>query len=258
MILTGSTVPGRGQGSVLAGHAPTSARPEGPSRSQAASCPFCETRLSCSTAAHDRVLLQDRLIQVLPDLAPLSPGHLLVASRRHVLSMAQLGAQSLAEIEITLKSLCTELRYAFGEYFLFEHGTSPDASGPCIDHAHIHMLPLATTMSDRLTSALPWRTLLRYESLSLYDDCGYVYLNICNRNYVSSGAFIGSQWIRQQVAIALRRDDWDWCLTRSAGELKKTLEVFERLPLHSFSRDSIMEQGANIHSIYQQSISENE
>ena len=99
------------------------------SRTGRRDCPLCEGRIDQSAAAYDEILRRDKLINVLPDLAPLCPGHLLASSREHVLSMAQLGQGALERIEATLTELCGKLAPEFGDYFLFEHGTPPpDAS----------------------------------------------------------------------------------------------------------------------------------
>jgi diadenosine tetraphosphate (Ap4A) HIT family hydrolase len=193
-------------------------------------CPFCAGHLDTSTAIYDEVLFRDALVSVVPDLSPLCPGHLLAASRRHVLSMAELGPSALERIGSTLTTLCAALAPEFGDYFFFEHGTPPGEStrGACIDHAHVHMLPLEATMFDRLVLALDWQPIKDYAELARFQQAGYAYVGIKGSHFVYPNPDIGSQWIRRQVGAALDRDDWDWGLSHSSHDLQKTLESGRR------------------------------
>src|SRR5580704_5819432 len=192
-------------------------------------CPFCVGHLGRSAELYDEVLFRDKLVNVVPDLSPLCPGHLLVAARQHVLSMAELGPTRLGKLALRLSDLGTKLSPEFvdqGNYFLFEHGTPQDrgGSGACIDHAHLHMLPMEDQMSDQLTSALSWQSIPRLKDLARFQGVGYAYLGIKGSHYVYPSSNIGSQWLRRQVCEALNRDDWDWALTKSDVELHETLE----------------------------------
>lgn len=190
-------------------------------------CPFCASNLQASTAPHDQILWQNGLICVLPPLGSLTLGHLLVIARSHVVSMAQLGNPALRELDATLSNLRSTLRGKFGEYLMFEHGTSPlSPSGPCIAHAHIHLFPLADKMCGQLISAMPWLSLPSYEVLGQYHHSEYAYLQVGMDHFVYPNPQIESQWIRRKVAQALNRDDWDYCLTQGEKELDGTIRMF--------------------------------
>lgn len=192
---------------------------------QSGDCPFCGAHLDRSKALYDQKLFCDRLINVVPDLGPLCPGHLLAASRRHVLSMAELGEAKLGDLARTLTRLTGALSPHFGDYFWFEHGTPPGTGGhgACIDHAHIHMLPMEAQMYDRLMHALPWQPISRFEDLARFQHVGYAYLGIKGSHYVFPAPEIGSQWIRREVGAVLGRDDWDWALTHGHPNLLATV-----------------------------------
>jgi diadenosine tetraphosphate (Ap4A) HIT family hydrolase len=193
-------------------------------------CPFCADHLSKSTAIHDEVLFRDRLISVLPDLSPLCPGHMLAAARQHVLSMAELGPVALERIAAVLTRLSVTLAPEFGDYFVFEHGTPPreGTGGACIEHAHVHLLPLEATMFDRMVSALDWEPIPEYKDLAGFQHAGYAYLGIKGSHYVYANPDIGSQWIRRQVGATLNREDWDWALSDSGHDLRRTLDSGRR------------------------------
>ena len=181
-------------------------------------------------AAHDQILFQTSVANLLPPVGTLVPGHLLITSRSHIFSLAQLGIRDLERLDTTLSGLCTVLGREFGEYYLFEHGSSSaEASGPCISHAHVHLMPLAALMAEKLIRAMPWSRLPNYQALAQYRDCEYAYLRVGKQHLVHPNPSIKSQWIRRQAAEALNRDDWDWYLTRSDRELRETLRGITRL-----------------------------
>jgi diadenosine tetraphosphate (Ap4A) HIT family hydrolase len=195
-------------------------------------CPFCDPYLTSSHDPHDRVLAAGPGVILLPARGMLAPGHLLVATWDHVLGMSSLGPSILTDVHSWLDRMQHVLEELFGRYMLFEHGSSAEgSSGVCIDHAHIHMLPLADKMGRELVSDLPWAQLNEYGQLAEYAGTDYAYLAIDNHHYVLPSPRFPSQWIRQRVAGALGRDDWDWCLTQDARELERTLD---RLAGHVF------------------------
>jgi diadenosine tetraphosphate (Ap4A) HIT family hydrolase len=203
-------------------------------------CPFCEEQLDRSKAPYDKKLFGDSLINVVPCLGPLCPGHLLAASRRHVRSMAELSEPALAGMIRIFSELTDKLRPQFGKYFYFEHGTpvGTGGHGACIDHAHTHMLPMELEMFDQLMDALPWEPISCIEDLARFRSVSYAYLGIKGKHYVCPKPDIGSQWIRREVCTVLNRDDWDWALTNGQSDLIATL-TGTRNVLGSHHRDSL-------------------
>jgi diadenosine tetraphosphate (Ap4A) HIT family hydrolase len=226
MSLTGSTVPCRrdriGSNARLQR---TSSVGRGVLSRERSDCPFCEKQLDRSRALYDEKLFGDGLINVVPSLGPLCPGHLLAASRRHFRSMAELNETTLAGMMRILSELTAKLRPQFGNYFYFEHGTplGTGGHGACIDHAHVHMLPMELEMFDQLMDALPWESISCIEDLARFRPVSYAYLGIKGGHYVCPRPDIGSQWIRREVCAILSRDDWDWALTDGQSDLNATL-----------------------------------
>lgn len=203
-----------------------------PTSAGAADCPFCPTHLNRSRDPHDQILALGPGVNLLPALGMLTPGHFLVATEEHVLSMAELGTAGLIDLASWLTRIQDLLTTSFGNYFSFEHGSSgKDNGAACIDHAHIHLLPLADRLSEELGRALPWITIPDYHYLAAYARVNYAYLSLNGRHLVDPGSTLPSQWVRRKAASALFRDDWDWCLTRNAGELDHTLQVLKGLQL---------------------------
>ncbi|MFI7028437.1 HIT family protein [Microbispora rosea] len=98
------------------------------------------------------VLWGDEDFFVIPDLAPLDEGHLLVVSVRHELAMGAFPGDVLARLEDHLKHVSHLFRSVYGrEALFFEHGpATPGEAGSCIDHAHMHCLPANTRIFGEL------------------------------------------------------------------------------------------------------------
>lgn len=190
-----------------------------------ADCPFCSPHLTSSQDPHDQVLAVGPGVILLPAQGMIAPGHLLVATWNHLLGMSSLSPSALTDVCSWVARTQAALEETFGRYLLFEHGSSAEGtSAACIDHAHIHMLPLADEMGRDLVSDLPWTQLQEYSLLADYAGVDYAYLGLDNHHYALPSPSFPSQWIRRRAAEVLGRDDWDWCLTRDASELEQTLD----------------------------------
>jgi diadenosine tetraphosphate (Ap4A) HIT family hydrolase len=98
------------------------------------------------------VLWGDADFLVMPDLAPLAEGHLLVVTVRHELAMAAGGMEALGRLDRHLQRINRLFRTAYGvEAVFFEHGPHrPGTAGSCIDHAHVHALPARVSLLQGL------------------------------------------------------------------------------------------------------------
>jgi hypothetical protein len=80
---------------------------------------------------------------LVPDYAPLTPGHLLLLARPHALSTADhLQISPLAGAQLV--ELFDEYLRRYDHLTIIEHGSTPavERDAPCIAHAHLHLLPL--------------------------------------------------------------------------------------------------------------------
>jgi diadenosine tetraphosphate (Ap4A) HIT family hydrolase len=189
-----------------------------------AHCPFCPGRLTASTADADTLLARGPEVNLLPTAGMVVPGYLLVTTQEHVLSMADLGTRRLEELGSWLDEARSLLAPHFGQYLTFEHGSGfGDRIESCIEHAHLHLIPLATQLSERLRTAAPWEVLPDFADLASYSGASYAYLHVSGTHLALAEPSLGSQWIRRQAGAFLGRDDWDWSLTRDEQSLKETL-----------------------------------
>ncbi|MES9541225.1 hypothetical protein [Actinomadura sp. NPDC000600] len=90
------------------------------------------------------VISGDRDFFLIPDVAPLTEGHLLLVTREHHQCAGDF-PRGMWESAWRWRDRVARLyreAYGAGDLLLFEHGpASPQGGGACIDHAHWHLLP---------------------------------------------------------------------------------------------------------------------
>lgn len=90
------------------------------------------------------VIARDADFLLMPDVAPLVEGHVLLVTREHHQCAGAFGPRlwSRAQVWRDRVSRLYEKAYGSRELLLFEHGpATPQGGGACIDHAHWHLLP---------------------------------------------------------------------------------------------------------------------
>jgi ATP adenylyltransferase len=205
----------------------------------ASGCRFCS---QIATGASDRaswaVLAETDDVLAVPSVGPLVPGWLLVLPKRHVLSVAALGPSAVGPFLDQAKRIADCWQQVFGPLTWFEHGPSASrsAAGCGIDHAHLHLVPLAQLdLLDGARQLFP--ELIFREVSSLKDAEGslalgrsYLYLRTQNaRSWLASSRDIPSQAFRRVIADRQGRpSEFDWASFPRHDELQRTLRLSER------------------------------
>ncbi|KPV41530.1 HIT family hydrolase [Thiohalorhabdus denitrificans] len=97
-------------------------------------CPFCEL-------AEDRVLWSDDEVRVVADGFPVTPGHMLVITRRHVGSYFQTTDTERASIAEALDAAKRLVEQDFlPDGFNIGINDGP-AAGQTVPHLHVHLMP---------------------------------------------------------------------------------------------------------------------
>ena len=112
-------------------------------------CDFCERILQPGGQRpwYDfRVLGEDEHFLVVPALGSIVPGHILLVSRRHVTSLAQLTELELMFLAELVNAWSSRIAESWGTpVYGFEHGSAVGKSvRACIAHAHLQLLPLSS------------------------------------------------------------------------------------------------------------------
>ncbi len=168
-----------------------------------------------------------------PSVGPLVEGHLLVSPIRHALSVGHLEHAEAAAFSPFVAGLVRTLRATYGGCVLaFEHGMATEScrGGGCVDHAHLHLVPLPARVAQEAVQGLTWAPRGGYvpEARRLL-AAGKPYLYV--RAYglkrgllVVDAEGFQSQFMRRRIAHALGRgDEYDWNVAPKTGDLVATV-----------------------------------
>lgn len=191
-------------------------------------CVFCPEQLSDSSSDFDQAIAAHSEGVIIPTVGMMVPGYFLAVTRSHIHSVAELPSLDLACFYGWVLERCKEWRLLFGEYLIAEHGSCPGTrSGSCIDHAHLHLVPLANEVGSAILnrSGVIWRELSGAEELSELRGRGYVSINLQGRLFAADDVSLPSQWLRQLVARELGLAVWDWALEYGRPQLSTTMST---------------------------------
>ena len=188
------------------------------------------------TDPQKRIIDQSPNLCLLADMSPLCVGHLLLVSRDHYLSFAEVMKDHGSEVKDVLERVLIQYRNAFGRHVVLEHGSSSDIDGSaCITHAHWHLLPLEADAVHEILfmDDLPSTELPDQRDLATMVDQGRSYFYVgdssqhrlygvgksMRRQYLRSvaGALLGIPDPEWDYALVVRKDAFHTTMTRVAG-----------------------------------------
>ena len=200
-------------------------------------CPYCEEFKTGIIKAGDkeigpgRVLWESENFLVFPSLGQIVEGYLLIASKKHYTGMGKIPAELYPELEIVQKKIRSILSKNYGTPLFFEHGpaTKSKKVGCCIDHAHIHAVPIQACIFKELAKHFPYKKIKDYAALKLQanKEKPYFFLetNAKERFLFDVPNNVPSQYIRQVLAYKIGKPEkWDWKTNPGLDEIKSTIE----------------------------------
>jgi len=104
-----------------------------------------------------RVVYEDEHFVVMPPLGEFMQGGLLLLTREHFLSFAQLPPERFEHLERLLEAIRRALVEHWGVApLVFEHGTAPERSKGvcCVDHAHLNIFPARVAIHPQLAGRM--------------------------------------------------------------------------------------------------------
>lgn len=206
----------------------------------ASGCRFCARlrEVDPEPSAQWTPVRRGKRLLAVPSIGPLLPGWLLVLPTSHELSFADLSCEVAVAAELEeIAAWWTDL---FGPLTWFEHGPASEGSpvGCGVDHAHMHLVPLAGL--DLLALARSRMPSLRFEPIGGVDEINlsrqagtpYLYLRAeSGQSWIASSPRIPSQFFRQLIAAAQGRpDEFDWKCHSHRATLSHTLRRSQRIP----------------------------
>jgi diadenosine tetraphosphate (Ap4A) HIT family hydrolase len=171
-------------------------------------------------ALQKRIIAQSPNLCVLVDMSPLCVGHLLIVSRDHYLSFAEVLKDHGPEVKDVLERVSHQYRNTFGRVAVLEHGSSSDIDGAaCITHAHLHLFPLeADSVHEILFSdGLSYTESADLEDLVTMAEQGrsYFYVGDSSRHRLYGvGTKMRRQYLRSVAGglLGIPDPEWDYAL----------------------------------------------
>ncbi len=176
-----------------------------------------------------RIVLETDHFFVFPSVGSFVSGYLLIAPKRHVLSMADTPAEQLEELEQLLRQVRALLTDRYEQTVFFEHG--PCANQPrgisCVEHAHIHALPTSVNVWNELAKDFPVESVSYLSELVTRIGSNRPYLFYEDQQGTRSvfviPEMIPSQHIRKLIAGKLGKSEWNWRQYPFFEEMIKTM-----------------------------------
>jgi len=161
------------------------------------------------------LLWGDNDLFVIPDVAPLMEGHLLLVITHHYRCYGAAPRELQSKILTALDRIAVLYHEAYGETALFiEHGAAQrKRAGACIDHAHWHCLPTSYPIEKTVTELLGLGQHASMDSLRDIHASGQSYIYIgdaSGQGNVIIADVLPSQFLRQIVESNKDRREWRW------------------------------------------------
>ena len=214
-------------------------------------CPFCSeytnpvesqfyVEIGKHTGYKSRILLETDNWYVIPTMGSLTVGYVLLVTKQHFLSLANLNSEMYFEM-LDLKRAVEEILFKrLGmRCIAFEHGTvnTFNKGANSVDHVHIHILPFTHPIWPNIISDIPetdFESVDSYEKLYArwQNDLPNSYLLFQDLNqriyYISDASKMPSQLFRKCLAPHLGAAHWDWRSEAYSDNIIQTIELFSQ------------------------------
>ncbi len=181
------------------------------------------------------VLFESKNFVVFPSLGQIVEGYLLIAPKKHFISMGGIPANLYPELERVRKKVKKVLTKHYGAALFFEHGpiSQTKKGGCCVEHAHFHAVPAKMDIFKDLAQHFRYTKINSYKSLKQQFLKGIPYLfledNSGQRYLFPISIPIPSQYIRKIIAKKIGDPNrWDWKTCLGLAELKKTVKKLKK------------------------------
>lgn len=200
-------------------------------------CLFCDIsdrRVALEGHPEHVILFESDNFYVKPALGHFVEGYSLVIAKDHVRTMAELNPEESNELSGVVKEIAKRLHLLYGaRSCVFEHGAAcpGNRAGSCIDHAHMHVLPVCCDITEQL-SVLPNRRIsdvhnlmevvARSESYIYYESpAGSRTVYTCDRR-------VPSQFMRRLICERLSNErSWDWRVSPYPDEMDRFVRQWQ-------------------------------
>jgi diadenosine tetraphosphate (Ap4A) HIT family hydrolase len=184
----------------------------------------------------DTILDESENFYAKPALGQFMKGYILINSKKHLLNYSNLDSPELhSELQKFIIKVSNKIKeFTHSELLLFEHGSinkycaDKMCSAKCIDHAHLHLLPLDFDIHFILKKNFTHQLINDIKELSTLKPDSYIYSNFQNNEYIYHvDKPIPSQFVRQIICDALNiGDKWNWKIHPFKENIIDTIELY--------------------------------
>jgi len=178
----------------------------------------------------NRILLETDNFVVFPTLGQIVEGYLLIAPKKHYLAIGEIPRANYKELEEVQGKVKTILSETYGSPLFFEHGATSrkKRGGCCIEHAHIHAVPVQVEILGDLSKVFGHKKIRDYNGLKTKFEREEPYFFL-EDNFGRKYSFdipdvVPSQYIRRIISEKIgKQERWDWRSQPGLEELENTL-----------------------------------
>ncbi len=188
------------------------------------------------TPIYNTILCETLSFFVIPDLGSIIEGYLLIITKEHLYSMAELKQEQLQELHTLINLLSEMATEIYGIMpIIFEHGSPPFGmnvvSQSSICHAHIHLVPFGFNNSSQIIKETDMHLFNGVESLNKFKMMSYIYYRTPKKeNYITTNQNLPRQYMRRKLAIEVDKNDkWDWRENPFIDNVQKTIISYQKI-----------------------------
>ncbi|HLD58433.1 MAG TPA: hypothetical protein VI977_02215 [archaeon] len=181
----------------------------------------------------NRILFESKNFVVFPTIGQIVEGYLLIAPKKHFISIAAIPKSMFSELEKLQKKVRAVLEENYSTPLFFEHGpVSETKKGSCcITHAHLHAVPIELDIVRELEKKFKPKKILSLAELkkNFWKKKPYFFVetNSKERFAFSVPEIAPSQYIRRIIAIRTGNPEkWDW---HTAPEIDRFFRTCQKL-----------------------------
>jgi diadenosine tetraphosphate (Ap4A) HIT family hydrolase len=204
------------------------------------SCLFCDVADGNAGRAPENVIVAaNEHAFAKPALGQFVDGYTLIVSQEHVRSFSEMSDAELGQVEQLKEDIGARLRRLYHQpVVIFEHGCGQGPGlrgGSCIDHAHLHVLPLSVSLESELQSRFRFTRISKLADLATRGGTAgpYLYLETGSgeRFTFELDSQVPSQFMRRLICRTLNQPDlWDWRIHPFRERITSFTAVFATIP----------------------------
>jgi len=199
-------------------------------------CPYCEELEKGYFEVEGeklgrRILFESSNFVVFPSLGQIVEGYLIIATKNHYIGLGEIPTELVGELGKIKNKVKEVLSRFYVAPIFFEHGTVSEnkKGGCCIEHAHLHAIPVSVDIFEDLTKNFKPIKISNFFSLKNQFEKKVPYFYYENqkgeRYLFELFNIVPSQYLRQLVAVKINsKDKWDWKNYFGLDEMKNTLD----------------------------------